>query len=125
MPARLRRRTALIAFARAFKPGTPGIGRRLAALPRMLRASVRGQYDGGHRLLLMALASLYVISPLDAVPEIFFAFFGLIDDVVVVTWLVGALLAETERFLEWELQQQRARQRVIPGQIVGGGAARP
>src|SRR5262249_53587042 len=56
MPARLRRRTALIAFARAFKPGTPGMGRRLAAMPRLVRASLRGEYDGGMRLLLMAAA---------------------------------------------------------------------
>ena len=33
MPARLRRRNALLAFARAFKPDTPGISRRVAALP--------------------------------------------------------------------------------------------
>jgi uncharacterized membrane protein YkvA (DUF1232 family) len=116
MPARLRRRTALIALARAFKPGTPGIGRRLAALPRMIRASVRGEYDAGMRLLLMAAASLYILSPLDAVPELFTAFLGLIDDAFVVTWLTGALLSETERFLEWE--QQRGTPGVIPGRVV-------
>ena len=76
-----------MAFARAFKPGTPGIGRRLAAMPRMIRASLRGEYDGGLRLFLMAAASLYILSPLDAIPELFLAFVGLIDDAFVVTWL--------------------------------------
>jgi uncharacterized membrane protein YkvA (DUF1232 family) len=119
MAARLRRRNALLAFARAFKPGTPGIGRRLAAMPRMLRASLRGEYDGGMRLLLMAAASLYILSPLDAVPEAIFLFVGLIDDAFVVTWLTGALLSETERFLEWEKAMGRGP-KVVPGQVLKG-----
>jgi uncharacterized membrane protein YkvA (DUF1232 family) len=117
MPARLRRRTALIAFARAFKPGTPGIGRRLTALPRMMRASIKGEYDGGWRLFLMAAASLYIVSPLDAIPELLTGIIGLIDDAFVVTWLTGALLSETERFLEWEKQRGRGPH-VIPGHVV-------
>jgi len=119
MPARLRRRTALFAFARAFKPGTPGLSRRLSAMPRLIKASLRGEYDGGMRLFLMAAASLYILSPLDAIPELFTAFIGLIDDAFVVTWLIGALLAETERFLEWE-KSRGMGPRVLPGQVLKG-----
>ncbi len=118
MPSPLRRRTALLALVRAFKPGTPGIGQRLAALPRMIKASIRGEYDAGARLFLMAAAALYILSPLDAVPELFLAFVGLIDDAFVVTWLAGALLSETERFLEWE--QQHKGPQVVPGKVVHG-----
>jgi uncharacterized membrane protein YkvA (DUF1232 family) len=107
MSAETRRRTALTAFIRAFMPGTPGIGPRLAALPRMLKASIKREYDGGKRLLLMAGAALYIVSPIDLVPEAIFLAFGLIDDAFVAAWLVGALLSETERFLEWELSQGR------------------
>ena len=96
-----------MALFRAFRPDQPGLGRRLAALPRMAWASLRGRYDGGHRLLLMTAAALYVVSPVDVIPELLVGVFGLIDDAFVVTWLVGALLAETERFLEWEKQQGR------------------
>jgi uncharacterized membrane protein YkvA (DUF1232 family) len=116
MPAKLRRRNALLAFARAFKPGTPGISRRVAAMPRMIKASMRGEYDGGALLLLMAAASMYIVSPLDAIPEVFTAFIGLIDDAFVVTWLTGALLSETERFLEWEKSRGRGPQ-VIAGSM--------
>lgn len=90
-----------MAVIRAFNPASPGIGRRLAALPRMIKESVRGRYDGGKRLLLMAAASLYIISPLDAVPD-FLLPFGIVDDAFVITWLFGTLLSETERFLDWE-----------------------
>ena len=117
MSARLRRRTALIAFARLFKPGTPGLGRRLAAFPRLVRASIKGEYDGGMRLFLMAAASLYIVSPIDAIPELFTLVVGLIDDAFVVSWLVGTLMSETERFLEWEKQRGRGPM-VIPGATV-------
>ena len=97
----------MMAFIRAFNPGTPGFGQRMRALPRMVRASLRGEYDGGHRLLLMAAALLYIVSPIDAIPELIFLFVGLIDDAFVVAWLIGALMSETERFLEWEKSQGR------------------
>jgi uncharacterized membrane protein YkvA (DUF1232 family) len=106
-----------MAFFRAFKPGTPGISRRLSAMPRMIKASLRGEYDGGLRLMLMAAASLYVLSPIDALPEAVFAFIGLIDDAFVVTWLMGALLSETERFLEWERSRGRGPS-VIAGEAL-------
>ena len=56
----------------------------------------------------MAAATAYVVSPLDALPEIILPVVGLIDDAVAVTWLAGTVLAETERFLEWEKTLPRA-----------------
>jgi len=80
----------------------------------MIVASVRGEYDGRLRLALMGLALAYVLSPLDAVPEAILPLLGLIDDGVIIAWLAGSVLAETERFLSWEA----ARARVVPGEIV-------
>jgi uncharacterized membrane protein YkvA (DUF1232 family) len=116
MAGRLRRRMALAALLRVFKPGTPGLGRRLRAFPRMIRATMRGEYDGKGRLSMMAISALYMLSPIDLVPEAFFLAVGLIDDAAVATFLVGAILDETERFLEWE----RQRARVIPGHVGRG-----
>src|SRR3954470_14404067 len=83
----LRRRMALTALLRVFKPGTPGVGRRLAAIPRMIRATMRKEYDGGGRLAMMIMASVYIVSPIDLVPEAIFLVFGLIDDAAVVGYL--------------------------------------
>jgi uncharacterized membrane protein YkvA (DUF1232 family) len=91
---------------RASKHGGPSLGTRLRALPRMVVASLRRQYDGLWRLILMGGALLYVVWPLDLVPELLLGPIGLIDDAVVVAWLAGAVLSETGRFLQWE--QQRA-----------------
>ena len=102
MVTKLRRRTAWIALLRVFRPDSPGIGRRVAAIPRMLLATIRGRYDGAGRIAAMSIAGLYIVSPVDLVPEIFFGPFGLVDDAAVAMWFAGALLAETERFLAWE-----------------------
>jgi uncharacterized membrane protein YkvA (DUF1232 family) len=93
--------------------GGPPLGTRLSALPRMLGATFTGRYDGKGRVLGMLLAVLYIISPIDVIPEAFFAFFGLADDAFIAVWLAGALLSETERFLVWE----RRRARIIDGQL--------
>jgi uncharacterized membrane protein YkvA (DUF1232 family) len=116
MATTLRRRMAWTALLRVFKPGTPGLGRRLAAVPRMIGASLRGEYDGRARLAMMAAAGLYIASPVDLVPEALFLVVGLVDDAAVVAWFAGALLAETERFLEWE----RQRATTVPGYVVSG-----
>ena len=117
MAKTLQRRAAFTALARALMSGArggPSLGRRVAALPRMIAASVRGEYDGGMRVALMAAATAYVVSPVDAVPEAFLLVLGLADDALMVTWLAGAILSETERFLEWEAR----REAVIPGSVV-------
>ena len=73
----------------------------------MIRATLRGEYDGGLRVALMAAATVYVVSPIDAVPEAFLLVFGLVDDAVMVTWLAGC---------------DPVRDRALPG--VGGAARR-
>lgn len=111
---KLRRRTAWAALVRTFKPGTPGLARRLGAIPRMLGATMRGEYDGKSRLTMMLVSAAYIVSPIDFVPEGILLFIGLVDDAAVAAWFAGALLDETERFLDWE-----KRKEAVPGQVVG------
>ncbi|WP_067496254.1 YkvA family protein [Actinoplanes sp. TFC3] len=117
MARTLRRTAAFTALAKALMSGArggPSIGKRLAALPRMLKATARREYDGGLRVAMMAAATAYVISPIDVIPEAALLVFGLADDAVMITWLAGTVLAETERFLEWE----RQRDAVLNGSVV-------
>jgi uncharacterized membrane protein YkvA (DUF1232 family) len=118
----LRRTAAFTALWRALTAGArggPSLGTRLAALPRMIRATMRGEYDGGLRLAMMAAAAAYVVSPIDVVPEALLLVVGLADDALVITWLAGTVLDETGRFLEWEAQ----RAATIPGDAVREGRA--
>ncbi|GGQ65487.1 YkvA family protein [Couchioplanes azureus] len=117
MAKALRRTAAFTALAKALMAGArggPSIGQRLAALPRMMKATARGEYDGGVRVAMMAAATAYVISPIDVIPEAALLIFGLVDDAAMIAWLAGSVLSETERFLAWEKQ----RDSVLLGKIV-------
>lgn len=110
MAKTLKRTAAFTALARALMAGArggPSLTTRIAAVPRMMKATVRGQYDGGMRVAMMAAATAYVLSPIDVIPEAFLLAVGLVDDAVMVAWLAGSVLAETERFLDWERRQDQ------------------
>ncbi len=97
----------------AVRPGSAGLVERVHALPRMLSAITRGEYRGttfGH-VALLAAAVVYIVSPLDFMPEALFGVLGLTDDAVVVTWLVAALVNDTEAFIQWERGDGRAQSR--------------
>jgi uncharacterized membrane protein YkvA (DUF1232 family) len=97
--------------------GGPSLGRRLGALPRMFWYSATGRYDGLGRLVMITLATAYVASPIDLVPELVLLLPGLIDDAVVVAWIAGAILSETERFLMWEQGRTMKPAQVIDGDV--------
>jgi uncharacterized membrane protein YkvA (DUF1232 family) len=104
-------RTLATAIRTAARPGSPGIAERLTSLPRLVRATLTGEYPGATkgRLLMIAAAVAYVLSPVDLVPEAFLTVFGLADDAVVVSWIAAALINETEGFLAWERSNPAAQ----------------
>jgi uncharacterized membrane protein YkvA (DUF1232 family) len=99
---------SVVAVARAVRmavrPGGPSIGERAGAVPRMVRATLSGDYVGVSkaRLLMMLAAAGYLVSPLDFIPEAVLPIIGLADDALVLSWLATRLVEETEAFLEWE-----------------------
>ena len=103
-----RRRAGLVALWRVWqtsrKPGSPDLGVLIPAVPRLVAARLLGAYRDlpMGRLAGMALAAAYILSPIDLLPEVPLAFFGLLDDAVVAVWLAGALMDETQRFVQWE-----------------------
>jgi uncharacterized membrane protein YkvA (DUF1232 family) len=92
------------AVAHGRRAGSPDLGERLHAVPRMVGDALAGRYAalGRGRLALLSLALAYLVSPIDLVPEAIVPLIGLADDGVVALWLAGAFLAETDRFLTWE-----------------------
>ncbi|GAA4683148.1 hypothetical protein GCM10023215_16800 [Pseudonocardia yuanmonensis] len=116
------RRAAWLTLARVIvqsrRPGSPTLGDRARALPRMVGAALSGRSGvlTRGRLGLLVLAAAYLVSPVDLVPEAVTAFLGLADDGVVALWLGGALLVETQRFLDWE---RDGRPQVVEGELVG------
>lgn len=96
--------TTLVRVVRGtMRPGEPGVADRLRAVPRLVTATMSGRYHGTtpRRLGLMALAVVYVVSPIDVLPDVL-PVLGLADDAMVVAWLAGTVLSETGDFLTWE-----------------------
>jgi uncharacterized membrane protein YkvA (DUF1232 family) len=115
------------------RPGEPGVGSRVRALPRLVVATLVGRYHGTtrSRLGLMALAVAYIISPIDVLPDVL-PLIGVADDAMVVAWLAGAVLSDAGDFLVWERVRRgtpredrqprgpfdRGRPDVVPGSVV-------
>ncbi|RVX45921.1 uncharacterized protein DUF1232 [Nonomuraea polychroma] len=93
------------------KPGSPGLMTRVRAIPRMIGAVMRGQYAGmgKSRLALMAMGVVYILSPVDVLPE-FLMVIGVADDFGVFLWLLASMLGESGRYVEHE-------RRVIQGRL--------
>jgi uncharacterized membrane protein YkvA (DUF1232 family) len=109
-------RSLMSALRTATRPGTPGVGARLTSLPRLVRATFRGDYAGTTRgrLLMLVGALLYVVSPVDLLPEMILPIVGLADDALVISWIAVSLVNETESFLSWE----RDRARTVRGYVI-------
>jgi uncharacterized membrane protein YkvA (DUF1232 family) len=83
----------------------------------MLKLGLSGRYPGlgKGRILLALLGVLYIVSPVDLMPELLFTVFGLGDDAFVAAWVAGALLGEADAFLRWEAEDSR---RVVVGEVI-------
>lgn len=137
-----RRRTAAYtaAAAAAMSDGPVGFGQRVASVPGLIRDTLSGRYDGlgKGRLALMVVAVLYILSPVDLVPEALLTIPGLLDDAAIGAWLVAALIGATTGYRAWAdsgaadsalnqgaeafsapaegMQDQGAR--VVPGEVI-------
>ena len=102
----------------ASRAGAPSVPDRLRAVPRMLVMGLTGRYPylDKKRLALSVVALVYVLSPVDMVPELLVPLLGLGDDALVGAMLLGTVLSETEAFLAWEAD----RARTVVGEVVRG-----
>lgn len=91
------------AYRDVTRPGTPGLMARARAIPRMIGAVMRGRYAelGKSKLALMGVGVVYLISPIDLIPD-FLMLIGVADDFGVFLWLMGSLLGESGRYIEHE-----------------------
>ncbi|HEY5134300.1 MAG TPA: DUF1232 domain-containing protein [Candidatus Nanopelagicales bacterium] len=118
-----RKAAAAAAAAAAMQDGPTGFMARVGSIPRMVRDVLKGDYDGlgRGRLLLMLAAVLYIVSPVDLLPEAILTIPGLADDAAVAAWLVASLLGATSAYRMWENGRVDASDpRVVPGEVITG-----
>ena len=68
-------------------------------------------------IILPMLGVLYVISPIDLLPEIAIPFLGVMDDLAVLSITIPKLIKEVDKFLLWEAEQ-KTNTKVIDAEIV-------
>lgn len=73
-------------------------------LVRLLRRYISGEYRGvsSGTILLGLAVLLYVLSPIDLVPD-FIPVLGFLDDLSLISWFVGKFQEEILQFREWEV----------------------
>ena len=122
MASKGRKAAAAAAAAAAMSDGPTGFMARVGSIPRMVRDVLRGDFDGlsRRRLLMMVLAVIYIVSPVDLLPEAILTIPGLADDAAVAAWLVASLLGATSAYRLWENGQVSTSDdpRVVPGEVI-------
>ena len=95
--------TAASTVAGAVKdlPSDHSWGSRITGIPRMIRAVFSGEWKEGSKIGVSASLAglLYVLSPIDFIPEGLLAIFGLGDDLIVGTLSAVYLMKSTDRYL--------------------------
>lgn len=98
--ARLRR-SPVRAAVRAHRAGAAGSPLdRLRAVPAMVGTTARGRNPElpRYQLLLWLIALVYLVSPIDFIPE-FLPLLGIGDDIGVASWLLTSLYAESGNYI--------------------------
>ena len=86
----------------------PSARRRARALPRLLRAAREGAYPGlpKSRMALWGLALVYLVSPIDVLPELL-PIIGVADDAGVAVWLFTSVSTAAGLYLRHERDRSK------------------
>ena len=95
-------RTATVTGAVKSSSGRHPLGARMSAVLPMLRDAFTGRWPEASkgRLTAALLGVLYVVSPLDLMPEIILGPFGIFDDVAIAALCVAVLMSSAEQWLD-------------------------
>jgi uncharacterized membrane protein YkvA (DUF1232 family) len=95
-------RATVVAGAVRSSGGRHRLSQRIAAVPPMLRDAFSGRWHDAPRLKVLAglLGIVYVLSPLDILPELLLGPFGLGDDLAIAALSAAALLGSAEDWLD-------------------------
>lgn len=96
-----------------------GLLKKVPDMYRMFKFWRKGLYKvSSIDLILPLLGLLYVISPIDLIPDIAVPILGVADDLAVLSLVLPKLLKEVDKFLLWEAQQKGDTKNISDAQIV-------
>lgn len=84
-----------------------GFIQKVPVIWRMVKMWRKGAYPtNAIDMILPLLGLLYVVSPIDLIPEIAVPFIGSLDDLAVLALIIPKLMKEVDKFLLWEGMQK-------------------
>lgn len=69
-------------------------------------------------VILPMLGLLYVISPIDLIPDFIFPVVGVMDDLAILSLAIPKLIREVDKFLLWEAERRLGETKIIDAEIV-------
>ncbi len=94
-----------------------GFIKKIPDIFRMIKLWMKGEYKTKFMSLFLPLLGIvYVISPIDLIPEITIPVIGVLDDLALLTFIIPKFIKEVDQFLLWEAQRNNAN--IIDVEIV-------
>lgn len=100
--------------------GKNGIFSKMPHILRMVKAAKKGDYKMDVKsVLIPSLAIIYIISPLDIIPD-WIPVIGALDDLGLLALTIPFIVKEVDKFLAWEEEQKlkNSSTKVIDAEIV-------
>ena len=86
--------------------GRNGIFAKVPHILRMVKAAKKGEYKMDTKsVLIPALAIIYILSPLDIIPD-WIPVIGALDDLGLLALTIPFIVKEVDKFLAWEEEQK-------------------
>ena len=96
-----------------------GFVKKIPDMFRMIKLWRKGVYKTNSvDIILPLLGVLYIVSPIDLIPEIAIPFLGVMDDLAVLALVLPKLVKEVDKFLLWEGTSQVSNPNIIEAEIV-------
>ena len=98
-----------------------GFVKKIPDIFRMVRMWRKGEYPmRSIDIILPLLGMLYVISPIDILPDFALPVLGIMDDLAVLSLAIPKLVKEVDKFLMWETERKysSAGAKVIDAEII-------
>ena len=96
-----------------------GFVKKIPDIYRMLKLWKNGTYKMKTLdIILPLLGFLYILSPIDLLPELVLPVIGLMDDFAVLALIIPKLVKEVDKFLLWEATREMQNSNIIDAEIV-------
>ncbi|WP_345992048.1 DUF1232 domain-containing protein [Chryseobacterium sp. Chry.R1] len=98
-----------------------GFVKKIPDIFRMVKYWRKGIYPmKSIDIILPMLGILYIISPIDLIPEVAVPVLGVLDDLAVLYLVIPKLIKEVDKFLLWEAEQKlnTSNTKIIDAQII-------